>query len=54
LEAVPPELRDLLVALGQIDVVQGVAEPLDVAEASVDWLRSLETIPPDIVSLATF
>ena len=37
----------------QIDVVQKVAANLGVANASIDWQQSLQTLKPDIVALAT-
>jgi len=37
----------------QSDVVQRVAARLAIPQASVDWRRTLETVRPDIVALAT-
>ena len=37
----------------QPEVVQAVADRLEVAEASTDWQRTVETVKPDIVALAT-
>jgi predicted dehydrogenase len=37
----------------QPDVVRAVADRLGVPEASVDWRRTLESVKPEIVSLAT-
>ena len=37
----------------ELEVVQQVANRLDLAEASVNWRETLERVQPDIVAIAT-